>query len=231
MMKYQFTFFRLIAFCSLMAISIESYSQQDTLHIFYKGLATQVLDSNYSKIGKWAESLKGKRHDVQIFAYYDVSDFKKIMAERVENVQTVVIRKARDFTNIKFAGPVRGKKSQRFVLDIVYSPEGYVAPNAPVVKENKQSVNKSDGNESAKPSSNEPGNVAAKTNNDGFDKKAAKAAKEIAERKAEKAEKDAKALKKFEEKRQRDSKYDYFLDSVYINGVLKVTERKVKKNY
>ncbi|MES2678893.1 MAG: hypothetical protein V4635_03370, partial [Bacteroidota bacterium] len=145
-----FSFTRLPLFCLLFSYCTISYSQKDTLHIYYKGLATLVLDSNYNKIGKWAEGLKGKRHEVEILAYYDVSDFKKIMAERAENVQTVVIRKSRDFTTIKFSGPTKGKKSQRAVLDIVYAPEGYVEAAKSTPKETKKEAPKTSAPESAK---------------------------------------------------------------------------------
>lgn len=110
------------AFCFLLlAITNKSFSQRDTLRLYYQGLQTKVLDSNDVKIGEWAKKLKGKHVDVEIRAYYDASDFKKYIAERAEEVEIVVIRKARDFVTVTESGPVKGKKWQRTIVDIVYT--------------------------------------------------------------------------------------------------------------
>jgi len=111
---------KLIILCALFGYCNNYYSQKDTLHIYYLGSQTNVLDSNDAKITKWAKSLKGKKTDVEIYAYYDKSDFKKFMAERADNIKTVVIRKARDFTTIQFSGPMKGEKWQRNRADIIY---------------------------------------------------------------------------------------------------------------
>jgi hypothetical protein len=134
-----FVLVALFSFCSTL------YSQKDTLHIYYRGLATEIADSNDVKITNWMKSLKGKHWDVEIYSYYDNSDFKKYMAERAENLNMVVIRKARDLTTIKFMGPVKGKKSQRSVADVVYTPSidaAAVAAAAQASKANKEEVKK-----------------------------------------------------------------------------------------
>jgi hypothetical protein len=200
-----FSFTRLSFVCLLISYGSLSYSQKDTLHIYYKGLATLVLDSNYNKIGKWADAIKGKRYEVEILAYYDVSDFKKIMAERAENVQTVVIRKSRDFTTIKFSGPTKGKKSQRAVLDIVYAPEGYVETAKSTAKETKKETPKA-----AAPESSGPAEV-------------------VSTARTQPAQNKAPEKKKEKPKQARDPRYDYIVDSTYVNGELQITERKVKK--
>ncbi len=120
MKKYIIIPGNLIIFCALIGFSNKSYSQRDTLHIYYLGSQTKVLDSNDVKITNWANSLKGKHFDIEIFAYYDNSDFKKFMAERAENLQVVVTRKIRDLITISFSGPKKGKKWQRNMADIIY---------------------------------------------------------------------------------------------------------------
>ncbi|MGZ3920502.1 MAG: hypothetical protein ACXVC7_09425, partial [Bacteroidia bacterium] len=131
MKKIFYISLRLVIMCALFVSTAKLYSQKDTLHIYYQGLQTSVLDSNDAKITKWAKSLKGRHVDVEIYAYYDNSDFKKNMTERAENLQLVVIRKARDFVNVTSSGPVKGKKWQRIMADIVYTSD----PNAPKPQE------------------------------------------------------------------------------------------------
>jgi hypothetical protein len=143
-MKPTFFSTRLFIFTALLSFYGTLYSQKDTVHIYYRGLATDLVDSNDVKLTNWAKSLKGKHWDVEIYSYYDNSDFKKYMAERAENLNLVVIRKARDFITIKFMGPVKGKKSQRNVANVVYTPsiDAAVAQASQANKEEKKEEKK-----------------------------------------------------------------------------------------
>jgi hypothetical protein len=113
----------LFIFCALFASFTKVLAQKDTLHLYYMGSQTTVADSNDAKLTKWAKSLKGKHSDVEIYTYYDNSDFKQGMAERCENLSLVVNRKARDLITIKKSAAVKGKKHQRYVADVVYTKE------------------------------------------------------------------------------------------------------------
>jgi hypothetical protein len=113
----------LFIFCALFASFTKVLAQKDTLHLYYMGSQTTVADSNDAKLTKWAKSLKGKHAYVEIYTYYDNSDFKAGMTERCENLYLVVNRKARDLITIKKSGALKGKKHQRYVADIVYEKE------------------------------------------------------------------------------------------------------------
>lgn len=112
----------------LLFSSLSSLNAQDTLHIYYSGLYSKILDSNDVKIAKWAKSLNGKKVNVQVLAYYNASEFKKYSQERADELFLVLNRKARDLINITSIGPVRGQKSQRSRADIVFTPQVQDAP-------------------------------------------------------------------------------------------------------
>jgi hypothetical protein len=207
LMKHRQKFVLIISFFIFCFFSNSTYSQRDTLRIFYKGMQTEIVDSNYNKISEWAKKLNGKRFNVEINAYYDVSDFKKAMAERAENVQTVVIRKSRDFTTVKFAGAIKGKKSQRSILDIIYWPEGFIEVPKVAAKENKNTEAVQPNAEAKQTKNKKPETEKASTD-----------PKEIQEPKKEKT------------KPADDERYTYIVDSAYVNGALEVTKRKVKKS-
>lgn len=96
-------------------------AQRDTLRLLYQGVKTEVADSNIAKIAQWASKLpKDKKTNINIVAYYDNSDFKKFMVERAENVFLQVNRKARDLVQINSTEAVRGKKNQRYQVDIIF---------------------------------------------------------------------------------------------------------------
>jgi len=81
-------------------------------------------DTTEAKITNWAKMLSGKHMDVEILAYYSQSDFKKYSTERSEDVNLIVLRKARDFVTIKKNEVKKGLKSQRSLVDIIYWPTG-----------------------------------------------------------------------------------------------------------
>lgn len=119
---------KLFAAVLLLSMSFAKLAaQSDTLHIYYQGLYTKILDSNETKIGKWAKSLNGKKVDVQVLAYYNDKEFKKYSQERADELFLILNRKARDVINITSIGPAKGQKSQRSKADIVYTVQGQPA--------------------------------------------------------------------------------------------------------
>lgn len=121
---------------SVTLLSLKGFSQTDTLHIYYRGLETKILDSTEAKIAKWAKSLNGKKVDIEVISYYNDAQFKKYSQERCDELFIIVNRKARELIHITFIGPKKGAKSQRSMADIVYRPQGSVPP--PVVEEKKK---------------------------------------------------------------------------------------------
>jgi len=216
-----FPIIRLLLFCFLFS-NVTVFAQRDTLRLFYKGLQTELVDSNYNKISDWAKKLNGKRHTVEIISYYDFSDYKKGMIERAENVQMIVIRKARDFTNIISIGAIKGNNFQRAMVDIVYSPEGVTPDRTPapvgVKKEPK----------AAKPApKQQPKSVeisSPDTKKEGIEEKQ--------DESTIKTSKVANAPEIANPKSRlvlTDDKYNYYIDSTYKNGELKLVKRKEKK--
>jgi hypothetical protein len=209
--------------------SFQGQSQTDTLHIYYRGLETKIQDSTEAKIANWAKSLKGKKVDIEVLAYYNDAQFKKYSQERSDEIYIVINRKARDLINIKFIGPKKGAKSQRSMADIIYTFQGTTP--APVAEEKKKTDknNKAAGaaavgvgaavGVSAASTSNAEPNAEKSTPTADKKTETTKAPKE------EKAPKEAKPVKA----EKTNSKYDIIMDTTYVNGVMKITKRKVKK--
>ena len=106
-----------------------SMSQTDTLHLYYQGLQTKTLDSNEAKVGEWAKTLKGKHVDVQVLCYYEKAEYKKYSQERSDEMFIILNRKARDLITITSNAPKKGVKSQRSMVDIVYTAIGVSSEN------------------------------------------------------------------------------------------------------
>ena len=202
------TYTHLLILFTILASFNNLYSQKDTLHIYYLGLQTKVLDSNEVKIANWAKSLKGRHVDVEIYAYYDNSSYKEYMVERAENLNMIVTRKARDFMTLNFSGPVKGKKTQRLMADIVYTSANANAPQK-VAEEKKDHTAVSEPVKSATPA-----------------EKKSQATKPV-----DKEDNKPVATEKKEANKtvSNDKQDDYVIDSVYVNGMLKVTKKKIKK--
>lgn len=121
--------FALVLFVTTL-FSLNSNAQTDTLHLYYKGLDIKMPDTTEAKITAWVKKLNGKRVDVNVYAYYAESEFKKFSAERADELFLVLNRKARSLITLQSYGPKKGKKSQRSVVDIVYTYNGSSAPVA-----------------------------------------------------------------------------------------------------
>ncbi len=196
-------------------------TQTDTLHLYYRGLETKIQDSTEAKIAKWAKSLNGKKVDVEVLAYYNDAQFKKYSQERSDEIFIVINRKARDLINIKFIGPKKGAKSQRSMADIVYTYQG--STPAPVAEEKKKKETKSEAAVGVGAAVGVAAGAAAANTPDAKSEKAAPPTEKKA--KEEKAPKEAKPAKA----EKPNSKYDVIMDTTYINGEMKITKRKVKK--
>ncbi len=218
-------------------ISLSTNSQTDTLHIYYRGLETKVLDSNETKIAAWAKSLNGKKVNIEVITYYHESQFKKYSQERADELFIILNRKARSLINITFIGPKKGEKSQRSIADIVYTYPGSVA--APVSEEKKK-TEKDDKSKSAGAAATVVGagvvigaSSAESASPAKSEKKTEKKAEKPVEKKEEKIveKKEEKKVEKKEEKKSTpsNSKYDVITDTIYINGIMKINKRKVKK--
>lgn len=186
------------------------FSQKDTLHIYYQGLQTKILDSNDAKISKWVKSLNGRKAEIEIYSYYEKGEFKKFMVERSDELFMVVNRKARDFITVKFNGAVKGSKSQRSVADLVYSIEGVTSNNS----------NASSG----KPKKEKEKKVEKE------EKKDIEGEKDVVE-KSENSSNNSTTIKeekKIEKSKQDQPKSGYIYDTTYINGKAKITKTKIK---
>ncbi len=189
---------------------------QDTLHIYYQGLQTKILDSNDAKISKWVKSLNGRKVQIEIYSYYEKGEFKKYMTERTDELFMVVNRKARDFITVKFMGAVKGKKSQRSVADLVYTIDGVPSSNsnASTISPKKEKDASTKPNKKEKEEKEEEKNeVAEKNENTNSGTKEEE--KEVKEKKVEKSKKDL-------------PKPGYVYDTTYVNGKAKITKTKIK---
>ncbi len=195
MKKLSILFLAIIALCSL-----QSFSQTDTLHLYYVGLQTKTADSTEAKITAWAKKLVGKHVDVEVLAYYNESGYKQYAQERSDELFLILNRKARDLITIKTIGPKKGVKSQRSMVDIVYTS---VSSSSQPITENKQTKNDdlTNTNNANKTEINSKNNSSNQKNDKSNLASTSESKKNI----------------------------EYTIDSVYINGVLKVTKRKVKK--
>jgi hypothetical protein len=126
---------------SILFISIHScYSQQDTIRLHYQGTQTKLLDSSEAKIDKWVKNLKGRKADVKIVGYYEKSEFKDVAKARLEDIQMVIIRKARETVTIKKLGTDKGPKAKRTCVEIiatVYASEAELEAKAKAEEEAK----------------------------------------------------------------------------------------------
>lgn len=210
---------------SLVLFSMKGFSQTDTLHIYYRGLETKILDSTEAKIAKWAKSLNGKKVDIEVISYYNDAQFKKYSQERCDELFIIVNRKARELINITFIGPKKGAKSQRSMADIVYSYKDAasataVSPSVPAVIPAAAATGAAATAVPAKEkkTKEKPAPAAQSTASTTAENTPAPETKEN-KPKEEKAAKPEKS----------NSKYDFVMDTTYVNGVMKVTKRKVKK--
>lgn len=195
----------LIFFCTL--YSLKSISQTDTLHLYYQGLLTKTLDSNEAKIGAWAKSLKGKHVDVDVLAYYEKTEYKKYSQERCDELFLVLKRKARDLITIKTNEPKKGAKSQRSKVDIVYSYGNSELTDVAATNENNT------GNANSE---------VTKTNNSGSASTKSNIPSDSKKNSETKTSSNQKVV-------ENDNSNNYIYDSVYVNGKLKITKRKIKK--
>ncbi|MCC6372639.1 MAG: hypothetical protein IT236_16670 [Bacteroidia bacterium] len=219
--------------------SVSGYSQWDTLHLYYKGLQTALLDSNEVKIGAWAKKLNGKHVVVDIVSYYEKSDFKKYSETRAAEALLIVNRKARDLVQINFSGAKKGEKSQRSTVDIIYIEVG---SNTKPVADKKENATKT------KDEAKEKVAVESKEKKEKVKEKKEEVKGKVKEKEKEVEEKKETVNKNTKEKSDADprikydtsyvngemvltKKYDpnFTYDTIYVNGEMHISKRKLKK--
>lgn len=138
--------------------SNKNFSQIDTLHLYYKGLDNKVPDTTEAKIVAWAKNLNGKHVDIKILAYYSQADFKKVATDRADEMFLVMNRKARSLITIKTYEAQKGTKSQRSLVDVIYTPTESTVTAKPTntVSEKKENTVSNTGNQEPVKQINKP---------------------------------------------------------------------------
>ena len=116
-MKNRFT-----AIIVLSLFFIKIYAQGDTLHIYYKGVKTKMGNSNKAMIRKWTDSLKGKKTDIQVLAYYSDEKFKQRAQKRADELSQLLKGNTPGMINITSISLVKSIKSQHSKIDVIYAP-------------------------------------------------------------------------------------------------------------
>ncbi len=173
-------------FLLLFAGSTGSYlngQKADTLHLYFHfSQLTGLPDTTSKKIDAFIAKLGGVPTDATVISYYHKSEFKKIAADRTNEVNDALRGRARvmftlgEPTTFKVSDPDKLK-----VVDIIYKPTGAVEPEVKKKDNKKEDPNKAKQDEA--------------------DKKA----KELEQKKKELAEKQ-KALEKEQKDLEKDSK-------------------------
>lgn len=210
----------LVASLLMLSPSI-TFSQADTLHIYFNGVQTNIVDSNEAKIGAWAKNLNGKHVDVEVLAYYNQGEFRKSAQARADELFIILNRKARSLITIKSIGPEKGAKSQRTMADIVYWPSGEKPKDQKTAKSEEKPEKKE---KEAKKEKEE-------------EKEKAKAEKDKDSKKKEKEKKKEEEPKKEPETEKQDTNPAPAVNEqigedeyvIYENGVRKVKKKKKKK--
>lgn len=211
----------------------KTFSQKDTLHLYFVGLQTKIADSNDVKISKWASKVKGKHAWIEIYTYYDNAEFKKYMQERADEVNLTVIRKVRDYVTVKFAGPVKGKKSKRSVADIVYQIDEPSSEESSGTSgnDNSTSTESSTSTPTKSTTTQKDSKTESKT-----DSKSGTTTQKNNKTNSEQGTAVGESATESNSSTETNSLYNqkpdangYIYDSVYVNGKLKVTRRKAKK--
>lgn len=194
------------------------FAQKDTLHIFYQGYSTKMLDSNETKIGNWAKSLKGKHVNVDVLCYYYDSEHKKEAAERSEEMFLILNRKARELITINSNAPKKGEKYQRTRVDIVYS----FSDGSGTITSDKKTETKEEKTNSKK--KDESGEKVSKSENKTETKQ------KDADKSKDKNESTESTAKKEQpsttEQVNEDTEDTY---TIYVNGEKKVMKKKTSK--
>lgn len=214
-----------------LALSIFSLNQafsQDTLHLDFGATQTAPDKAMEDKIVAWGKTLNGKKQDINIIAYYHKGEFKKFAEQRVEEMFLSVNRKVRDLVTIKTQEAQKGENYQRTRVDIIYWAEGTVTKSSK--KKLDDNVAKEEDKKPKDKTSKSPDKKSDDKKSD--DKKSDN--KKSDDKKSNSSSDDAPKGKDAGKKKGdegKEIKYDsekYYLDSTYVNGVLKVTKRKKK---
>lgn len=224
---------------------VVGYIQTDTLHLYYQGLQSKTPDTTEAKIAAWAKKLKGKHVDVHVLTYYEKSEFKKYSQERSDEMFLILNRQARDLITIVSNSPVKGAKSQRSTVDVVYTSVGSTGQisQASVTKGDPKKDNSNSAAAKGKSNSADNNNLvinsASNNTKDEFiiDSTYVNGALKVTKKKnkAYIAPNDGGNKKEAGNKKDDGGKSEvnknegYVMDSTYVNGKLKITKRKIKQ--
>jgi hypothetical protein len=197
---------------------------QDTLHLDFGNTQTVPDKAMEDKIVAWGKTLNGQKQNIKVYAYYHKGEFKQFAQQRLDEMYLSINRKVRDLVNIKEQETKKGDNYQRTRVDIIYWAEGSV-----VAKPGKTDTKKTNDNSNA---------TTTKTDNKKTDNK-----KTDTKKTTDNTEEDAPTTAvanpngtgKDAGKKKGDEgktiKYDpakEYLDSTYVNGVLKINKKKKK---
>ena len=196
------------------------FAQKDTLHIFYQGYSTKMLDSNETKIGNWAKSLKGKHVNVDVLCYYYDSEHKKEAAERSEEMFLILNRKARELITINSNAPKKGEKSQRTRVDIVYS----FADGSGAITSDKKTEVKEEKTDSKKKEESKEKISKSETKSDSKQKDSDKSKEKEKKESSESTTKKEQPASTEQVNEDTDDTY-----TIYVNGEKKVMKKKNTK--
>lgn len=208
----------------LAIISIQQVYAQDTLHLDFGNTQTVPDKAMEDKIVAWGKTLGGKKQDIKVRAYYHKADFKEFAQKRLDEMYLSINRKVRDLVNIKEQETKKGENYQRTRVDIIYWPAG--TDEKSMAKDTKKDTK--DTKKDTKDTKKDVAKDKKDTKTD--DKKVVEEEKQDDTPKGNdgKVGKDAGKKKGDEGKTIKYDPAKEYLDSTYVNGVLKITKRKKK---
>lgn len=206
---------------------------QDTLHLDFGNTQVVPDEKMEAKIVAWGKTLNGKKQDINVFAYFHKGEFKQFAQQRLDEMYLSINRKVRDLVNIKLQEVKKGENYQRTRVDIIYWPEGSNPKAGGKKKDDVAKEDKKDKKEDKKDDKKD--SKTAKTDDKkSNDKKADDKKSDDSKSDDKKAGNDGQVGKDAGKKKGDEGKtikYNpekEYLDSTYVNGVLKVTKRKKK---
>lgn len=216
---------------SVILIAITSFQLsfgQDTLHLDFGNTQTVPDKAMEDKIVAWGKTLNGKKQDIKVRAYYHKADFKEFAQKRLDEMYLSLNRKVRDVINIKEQEVKKGDNYQRVRVDIIYWPTGMDEKS--LAKDNKKDA-KEDKKEDKKEKEDKKSDKkdSKKDDKKSDDKKAEEKKDDKPSGNDGKVGKDAGKKKGDEGKVIKYDPEKEYLDSTYVNGVLKVIKRKKSK--
>jgi len=219
---------KLFLFLMLLTAFICPVKAQDTLHLDFGNTQTVPDKAMEDKIVAWGKTLDGQKQNIKVYAYYHKGEFKQFAQQRLDEMYLSINRKVRDLVNIKEQETKKGENYQRTRVDIIYWAEGSV-----LSKGGKTDTKKNNTNTNTNSSTSTTKTDTKKGNSKTDNKKTTDAAADddaptTAVANPNGTGKDAGKKKGDEGKTIKYDPAKEYLDSTYVNGVLKITKKKKK---